>query len=448
MSDAARLHKDKGTQLLARGKLPAALEEFKKVVSSVPGDLVARQKVAEILARLGKKQEAVAQYAQVVTRYADQGQFFKATALCKVILSLDPAHVATQQSLAKLYAGRRPAETPQVADIPPPPPSAPLVRGSLLEEAGPPPPPERSEFELEIDIPIELEQIPVEAEPPKPSVTLPVIPLFSDLSRDEFVHVLNVVEPRAYYDGEAIVVEGESGQAMYAIAEGNVDVVRTVDGQPAKKVAQLHEGDFFGEMALLSDSPRLATVIANGQVIVLEFARANLEALTTLHPKVGEAIDRFYRDRLLANLLRSSPLLHPLDDAQKQKLATSFRTRLYSSGDTIIEEGQPGESVFLLLRGSCQVMHRDIARAMVRYPNLREGDSFGEISVVLNQPATATVEAAGPVVVLWLPADVFRSQVVSHPAVKPMVMGLIQERLQRTHDLVSRQQTAATDLRV
>ena len=446
MSDAARLHKDKGTQLLARGKLPAALEEFKKVVSAVPGDLVARQKVAEILARLGKKPEAVAQYAQVVTRYADQGQFFKATALCKVILALDPAHVATQQSLAKLYAGRRPAGTSQLApDLPPPPPSAPLVRGALLEEDAPV---EKSEFELEIDIPLELEQIPVEAEPPKPTVTLPVIPLFSDLSRDEFVHVLNVVEPRAFYDGEAIVVEGEPGQAMYAIAEGKVDVVRTVDGQPAKKVAEMHEGDFFGEMALLSDSPRLATVIANGPVIVLEFGRASLEALTTLHPKVGAAIDRFYRDRLLANLLRSSPLLHPLNGAQKQKLAESFRTRLYSSGDAIIEEGQPGEAVFLLLRGSCQVLHRDIARAMVRYPNLREGDSFGEISVVLNQPASATVEAAGPVVVLWLPADVFRSQVVSHPAVKPMVMRLIQERLQRTSDLVSRQQTAATDLRV
>ncbi|MBS1152482.1 MAG: regulatory subunit-like protein [Myxococcaceae bacterium] len=446
MSDAVRAHKDKGTQLLARGKLPAALAEFQKVVASVPSDLGARQKVAEIFAKLGKKPEAIAEYAQVVGRYADLGQFFKASALCKVILTLDPKHVGTQQSLAKLYAGRRPSEAPQVtkrvplagARAPDP-----LEVGALLGKE-----PVVAQPEIEIDIPIELEEIPIEVEAPKPAVTLPVIPLFSDLSRDEFVHVLNVIEPRAFYDGEAIVVEGDAGHAMYAIAEGKVSVVRTIDGQPARRVAQMNEGDFFGEMALLSDSPRLATVVADGPVIVLEFARAALEKLTSLHPKVGEAIERFYRDRLLANLLRSSPLLHPLSEEQKQSVAVQFQPRMYPSGDAIIEEGQPGESVFLLLRGSCQVFHRDEARGKVRYPNLREGDSFGEISVVLNRPASATVEAAGPVVVLWLPAEVFREQVLSHAEVKPMVMRLVNERLERTAELVSRQQAEANDLRI
>ncbi len=443
MSDAVRKHKDRGTQLLARGKLPAALEEFQKVVAAVPGELGARQKVAEILARQGKKTEAIAQYIQVVNRYADLGQFFKATALCKVILNLDPKHVATVQSLARLYAGRRPSEAPQVTRAVSSTAPAPLEVGALLgeEEAA-------SEFELEIEIPLELEVIPEEIEPVKSAVSLPVIPLFSDLSRDEFVHVLNVVEPRAFYDGEAIVVEGEPGQAMYAIAEGKVSVVRTVDGQPARKVAQMTEGDFFGEMALLSDSPRLATVVAEGPVIVLEFARVSLEGLTAKHPKVGEAIQRFYRDRLLANLLRSSPLLHPLSEQQKQSVAEHFTSRMYSSGDAIIEEGQPNESVYLLLRGTCQVLHRDIARSMVRYPNLREGDSFGEISVVLNQRASATVEAAGPVVVLCLPAEVFRDKVLNHPAVIPMVTRLVSERLERTADLVTRQQSAANDLRI
>ena len=446
MSDAVRAHKDKGAQLLARGKLPAALAEFQKVVASVPSDLGARQKVAEILAKMGKKPEAIAEYAQVVTRYADLGQFFKATALCKVILTLDPKHAATQHELARLYAGRRPSEAPQVSKmVPPAGVPTPLEVGALL---GTKAAAAEAEIEIDIDIPIELEEIPIEVEAPKPAVSLPVIPLFSDLSRDEFVHVLNVIEPRAFYDGEAIVVEGDAGHAMYAIAEGKVSVVRTIDGQPARRVAQMHEGDFFGEMALLSDSPRLATVVADGPVIVLEFARAALEKLTALHPKVGGAIERFYRDRLLANLLRSSPLLHPLSEEQKQSVATHFQSRMYQSGDAIIEEGQPGESVFLLLRGSCQVFHRDEARSKVRYPNLREGDSFGEISVVLKQPASATVEAAGPVVVLWLPADVFRDQVLSHPAVKPMVMRLVNERLDRTADLVSRQQTAANDLRV
>src|SRR3954465_5272081 len=106
MSDAVRIHKDRGAQLLAKGKLGPALEAFQKVVAAVPGELGSRQKVAEILAKLGKKAEAIAEYEQVVNRYAEIGQFFKATALCKVILTLDRKHVATQEKLARLYSGR------------------------------------------------------------------------------------------------------------------------------------------------------------------------------------------------------------------------------------------------------------------------------------------------------------------------------------------------------
>ena len=442
MSDAVRLHKDRGAQLLANGKLLPALEAFQRVVDSVPGELGSRQKVAEILAKLGRTGEAISQYQQVVTRYADQGQFFKATALCKVILALDPNHVATQQSLAKLYSGRRPSAAPQVtaAKIPA---AAPL-------EADP--------FELsveavvesvEIEIPLDFEAIPPQAEAPAPPPSsLPVIPLFSDLSREDFLAVLGAVEAKAFDAGESIVVEGDPGHAMYAIAQGRVGVIRAIDGGPGRRVAQMNEGDFFGEMALLSDSPRLATVVAETASVMLEFARSSLEQLLARHPEVAVAIERFYRDRLLANLLRSSPLLHPLSEEQKQAIAGHFKSEIYGDRDVIIEEGHKGDAIYLLLRGRCRVFHRDPVRNQVKYPAMREGDTFGEIAVVLDQAASACVAADGPVVVLSLPAETFRADVLSHPAVRPMILRLVEERLQRTADLVSRQQSAALDLRV
>jgi CRP-like cAMP-binding protein len=441
MSDLVRTYKDKGAQLLAKGKLQQALDAFSKVVEAVPGELGSRQKVAEILVRLGRTHEAIAQYQQVVTRYADQGQFFKATALCKVILGLDPKHVAAQQSLAKLYSGRRPSPSPQVVEAKIPP-AAPLEEG-VLEPAEP------VVESVEIDIPIDFEPIPHEAEkPPPPPASLPVIPLFSDLSREDFIAVLNTVEVRAFDPGETIVKEGDAGHSMYAIAQGRVGVIRSIDDSPGKRVAQMNEGDFFGEMALLSESPRLATVVAEVPTVVLEFARASLEQLQARHPQVAVAIERFYRDRLLANLLRSSPLLHPLSEEQKQAVAGRFRSQIHGDRDVIIEEGQPGAAIYLLLRGRCRVFHRDASRNRVKYPELKEGDTFGEIAVVLDQPASASVAANGPVVVLSLPAGIFRDEVLSHPAVRPMILRLVEERLQRTQDLVSRQQTAALDLRV
>lgn len=471
MSDAVRLHKDRGSALLLRGKLPAALEEFKKVVEAVPGELGARQKVAEILARMGKKDDAIAEYTEVVNRYADAGQFFKATALCKVILGLDPRHSATQASLAKLYAGRRPSSPAPVPDARPTAPTAPLELNRLIDasrddddfelhvelppEAPAPAPtaprpldPEVAAF-VDLDIESELPAIPPQPEvPPPPPADLPAIPLFSDLSREQFVEVLQMIEPKAYLPGEAIVTEGEAGDAMYAIAEGRVGVVRTVDGQPPRRVAEMREGDFFGEMALLSDAPRLATVVAEVPTVVLRLSRAHVDALVRAHPQIGAAIARFHQDRLLLNLLRSSPLLHPLPEWEKHAVAAHFQSRTYGPGEPIIDEGQRGGAVYLLLRGSARVFHRDAARAHVKYPLMREGDAFGEISVVLDRPATASVEAVGPVVLLYIPAGVFRTQVMTHPAVKAMVVRLVNERLERTSDLVSRQASLAADLRV
>lgn len=450
MSEVVRKHKDRAAQLIVKGKLAAALEEYKKVVAAVPSELQSRQKVAELLARMGKKNEAIAEYEEVVKRYAASGQFFKATALCKVILQLDPAHERTQASLADLYAKRKEgpakpaAATREIA----------LDSDALfLPSPVQPALPSFREIDLEVaeeDV-IDGEEIPIEVEPAMPAPApseLPVIPLFSDFSREDFIAVLKgAVEARAFAAGDKIVREGEPGNAMYAIVQGRVGVVRPIEGQ-LRTVAQMHEGDLFGEMALVSESPRLATIVAETDTVVLEFARQSLDAIIARHPTVSDAIERFYRDRLLQNLLRSSPLLRPLSDATKRSVTSKFESKTYNPGEVILQEGLKGDGFYLLLRGRCAVFHKDSRGNEHPYPDMREGDAFGEISVLMNVPVSATVRATTKVVVLKLAADKFRDLLLSQPAVRPMLTRLATERLQRTADLVSRLETAGLDLRV
>ena len=118
----------------------------------MPGELGARQKIAEILARQGEVSAAVTEYGEVVRRYAEQGQFFKATALCRVILTLDPKHQRTQQQLAELYAARKsvPSVTAKLL------PSAVLEKGAIAQaNVAPAPPPAQAEEELAIEIDVE-----------------------------------------------------------------------------------------------------------------------------------------------------------------------------------------------------------------------------------------------------------------------------------------------------
>ncbi len=410
---ALRQQKDHATLLLSKGKLPAALAEFRGVLESMPGDLSARQKVAEILARQGHVDEAVDQYAEAVRRYAEEGLFFKAVALSRVILTLDPTHQLAQHLLAELYAQRNPARpsAPPPPVRPPPteethldPNSIALASVRLVQAPRPPPPP------------AEAWKV---AEPgPSARETLPRIPLFSSLSRDEFMAVLDgAMEARAYAAGSTLITEGEPGGSMYAVAQGEVSVWRK-----SRQVAVLGEGAFFGEMALLAGTWRMATVQAVTEVVVLEFSRESMDRIIGHYPGVRAGLEAFFRERLLANLMRANPLLQLLSVTERAELSAAFEPCGFGADQVVLDEGRIGAPVILLLRGRCSVVPRDPERGT--YADLEEGDAFGALAALTQSSASVTVRTRAPVMALRVAADVFRAIVMANPEVNRRVRDL------------------------
>lgn len=79
---------------------------------------------------------------------------------------------------------------------------------------------------------------------------------------------------KLYKDGEIIVKQGDKGKCLYVIQEGRVDVIHeTPEGE--KKVAELDESDFFGEMGLFEDDVRSCTIRAAGDVRILTIDKRN-----------------------------------------------------------------------------------------------------------------------------------------------------------------------------
>src|SRR5260370_13636569 len=138
-----REHKDRGVQLRARGRLPAALAEFRAAVRADPRDFIGRRKAAEVLARMELFEEAVAEYQALAGGYASDGMLLEAIAVGKAILRLDPRHVETQRALAQFAIPR--AQEPWQAR--PPPSMAPLIEPERLREITEPPAAEEGRVE-------------------------------------------------------------------------------------------------------------------------------------------------------------------------------------------------------------------------------------------------------------------------------------------------------------
>lgn len=405
MTDVRAL-KDQATQFVLKGKFPAALEAWQKIVAATPNDLAAHGKVAELQAKTGKKADAIRTYEEIARKYAEQGLFFKASATCRVILGLDPQHVKTQELIASLF-GREKA------------PGLKVVSSSGKPAAAPPMP--------DFDIDLEIEEA--------PTVTasgLPPIPLFSTLTRMELQEVVaRAMEVKPIVPGEVLVAEGAPGDAMFALVEGAASVYRGYGTPTQRKVASVEVGDIFGEAAMVTGGPRLATVVADTDSMALMFPRKAIDRVVAKHAHVGKMLEQFYRQRLLANILRASPTLRTLSDDDKQALAMKFQPVVFDDGAVIITEGAPADFVYLLLRGCCSVSHQ----SGQRYVDLREGDLFGEVAVLTGGVATATVASIGKSLALRLSAEDFGARVLGNRAAMIAVEKLVQTRLTKTAEL-------------
>jgi len=184
----------------------------------------------------------------------------------------------------------------------------------------------------------------------------------------------------------------------------------------------------FGEMALLSAQPRSASVECLSDVDVLEVGRQSLASLADELGAVAEALHGFTRERLLGNLMATAPLFKPFNRMQQRDLLRRFTSHDVAPGTVVINEGEEGRGLFVVLSGELDVSRRSADGTVVPLGALKTGDVFGEMALLRNARTTATVVASKPATVLFLAREYVSRIVGAVPEIKSYLEALAEDR--------------------
>lgn len=234
---------ESGANLLAKKEYARAVPLLKSEHEKYPSNPRIRLQYADALAGAGSTKEAIEQYDATAKYYEDNGLTVQAIAVRKKSEKLQ------EQSSSK-KAATAPAPAPGQAE--------PMFQRHV-----------------------------------------PKSPLFEVLSAEERTALIKEMDLEQHDEGNIIISEGDPGSSMYVIASGEVKVyTRAAGGKTASVyLAKLGEGDFFGEVSVLTGKPRTATITASQRTELLRLDKEKLDTALSKYPGIRKVLDDFYKRR-------------------------------------------------------------------------------------------------------------------------------------------------------
>ncbi|KAJ5750084.1 cAMP-dependent protein kinase regulatory subunit [Penicillium manginii] len=241
--------------------------------------------------------------------------------------------------------------------------------------------------------------------------------LFSHLDDDQFKTVLDaLVEKPIPAKDIKVISQGDAGDYFYIVEKGHFDIYIHSSGsvQPGpdglgNKVATNGPGGSFGELALMYNAPRAATVISTD-------AKSTLWALDRITFRRILMDSAFQRRRMYEAFLEEVPLLSSLKTYERSKIADALDTIKYPADSTIITQGDPGDAFYLLESGEAEAFKDG---TLVK--NYSRGDYFGELALLDDKPRAASIVSKTDVKVARLGRDGFKR-----------LLGPVEEIMRRT----------------
>ena len=232
---------------------------------------------------------------------------------------------------------------------------------------------------------------------------------------------------------EVIFSFNDFTNTFFTILQGNVNV--QVDVDDPSKIVTLEQGQFFGEMSLISGRRRSATVLAGENCVLIETPRRSMNKLIASVESVRRVIDRIFLLRAIQKYVAPGATIEELANVVH---TASIQT--FEPGEALFNEGDPGDCLHLIRVGSVTIS-KDIGGHEVVLSYIPAGNYVGEMALLSDAPRSATVRATVRTETIRLEGSAFKALLHYSPELRRKVEDEFEERVKQNERMESSPKT-------
>lgn len=229
--------------------------------------------------------------------------------------------------------------------------------------------------------------------------------LFSSYSKEEHDAIVDAFESKKVSAGEYVIEQGSSGDYFYVVESGKLDIYVKSGGQETKVGNPLTSGSAFGELALMYNTPRNASIKAVEDCSLWQIDRSCYRGIVTYYKYIR---NKQYMDFLRQVSIKDQQLGKFMSDTELEKMVIALERETFKAGDTIIREGNTGDHFYIIAEGTVGVYKLDAGSGEnEQLSSLKEGSYFGEKALLSEDKRKASCIAMTKTVCLSLGREDF-----------------------------------------
>jgi len=230
--------------------------------------------------------------------------------------------------------------------------------------------------------------------------------LFSCFGVEEKRGIVDAFDSVSFKDGEFAIRQGDAGEQFFVVEQGSLEIyVKNTAGDPQKVGNVLSAGSSFGELALMYNTPRAASIKASSDCQLWAIDRDTYRNVVLYHKTIR---NKQYMEFLRKVEIKGKQLGAIMSEADLEKMTSSLEKENFQTGESIIRQGNTGDHFYIISEGTVAVYRTNAdTKNEDKLADLKTGDYFGEKALLSEDVRQASCVATSKVVCLTLGRDDF-----------------------------------------